>query len=206
MAEPDALGRLVGFGRELRRRGLPVGTGRILTFCRATVALSPLDRERLYWAGRASLVGRKEDFEAFDSAFEEYFRGIGVAESVMDLRLPREAVGAPVELPEDLEVEVSETAAEWHRVEVFGKAAQVARDYLTKGRSVYLEGSVRYDEWTDKDGNKRNATKIRISGPNSRLVLLGGRGEGGPRGGPAEPSGEGQATETFQPSDDDVPF
>ncbi|HLB62205.1 MAG TPA: VWA domain-containing protein [Actinomycetota bacterium] len=117
MAEPDALGRLVGFGRELRRRGLPVGTGRILTFCRATVALSPLDRERLYWAGRASLVGRKEDFEAFDSAFEEYFRGIGVAESVMDLRLPREAVGAPVELPEDLEVEVSETAAEWHRVE-----------------------------------------------------------------------------------------
>jgi len=95
---------------------------------------------------------------------------------------------------------------EWHRVEVFGKAAQVARDYLTKGRSVYLEGSVRYDEWTDKDGNKRNATKIRISGPNSRLVLLGGRSEGGPRGGPAEPSGEGQATETFQPSDDDVPF
>ena len=68
---------------------------------------------------------------------------------------------------------------EWHRVEVFGKAAQVARDYLTKGRQVYVEGSVRYDEWTDKDGNKRNTTKIRLSGPNSRLVLLGGpRGEG----------------------------
>ena len=72
---------------------------------------------------------------------------------------------------------------EWHRVEVFGKPAQVVRDYLTKGRQVYLEGSIRYDEWTDKDGNKRNTTKIRISGPNSKLVLLGSRGEGGPRGG-----------------------
>jgi single-strand DNA-binding protein len=96
----------------------------------------------------------------------------------------------------------------WHRVEVFGKAAQVARDYLSKGRPVYLEGSIYYDEWTDKDGNKRNSTKIRISGPNSKLVLLGARGEGGgpPRsgGGPAPESGG--PPEDFQASDDDVPF
>jgi len=105
---------------------------------------------------------------------------------------------------------------EWHRVEVFGKPAQVVRDYLTKGRQVYIEGSIRYDEWTDKDGNKRNTTKIRVSGPNSRLVLLGGRGEGGgrvegPRGeGGARPSaagpGEAPAGDDFQASDDDVPF
>src|SRR3990172_8245638 len=69
---------------------------------------------------------------------------------------------------------------EWHRVEVFGKQAQIARDYLTKGRSVCVEGSIRYEEWTDKDGNKRNTTKIRISGFGSRLVLLGPRGEGPP--------------------------
>src|SRR4249919_3096715 len=68
---------------------------------------------------------------------------------------------------------------EWHRVEVFGKTAQVVRDYVTKGKPVYIEGSIRYDEWTDKDGNKRNMTKIRVSGPGSRLVLLGSRGEGG---------------------------
>ncbi len=54
---------------------------------------------------------------------------------------------------------------EWHRVEVFGKTAQVVRDYVTKGRPVYIEGSVRYEEWTDKDGNKRNTTRIRVSGP-----------------------------------------
>jgi single-strand DNA-binding protein len=99
---------------------------------------------------------------------------------------------------------------EWHRVEVFGKAAQVVRDYLSKGRQVYVEGSIRYDEWTDKDGNKRNTTKIHIGGPNSRLVLLGGRGEGG-AGGPGGGGGGGKAPagpagDDFQVSDDDVPF
>jgi single-strand DNA-binding protein len=66
---------------------------------------------------------------------------------------------------------------EWHRVEVFGKTAQVVKDYLSKGRQVYVEGAITYDEWTDKDGNKRNTTKIKLSGPQSRLVLL-GKGEG----------------------------
>jgi len=97
---------------------------------------------------------------------------------------------------------------EWHRIEVFGKPAQVVRDYLTKGRQVYIEGSIRYDEWTDKDGNKQKMTKIRVSGPNSRLVLLGGRGEGGPRAGGA--AGEAKEAagppEDFQASDEDVPF
>ena len=101
---------------------------------------------------------------------------------------------------------------EWHRVEIFGKAAQVARDYLSKGRQVYIEGSIRYDEWTDKDGNKRNTTKIHIGGPNSRLVLLGGRGEGGGMrpsgggGGGEAGTSEPPAGEDFKVSDDDVPF
>lgn len=99
---------------------------------------------------------------------------------------------------------------EWHRVEVFGKTAQIVRDYCQKGKQVYLEGSIRYDEWTDKDGNKRNTTKIHIGGPNSRLVLLGGRGEGGgmrPSGGGGdEGRAEPPAGEDFKVSDDDVPF
>jgi len=104
---------------------------------------------------------------------------------------------------------------EWHRVEVFGKTAQIVRDYLTKGRQVYLEGQIRYEEWTDKDGNKRNTTRIRVSGPGSRLVLLGGRGEGpggggAPRSGPGGGGGGGAAPEPpaddFQASDEDVPF
>ena len=103
---------------------------------------------------------------------------------------------------------------EWHRVEVFGKTAQVVRDYCTKGKQVYLEGSIRYDEWTDKDGNKKYMTKIRISGPNSRLVLLGSRGEGGGggmRGGGGSgssgpPEGGPPPGDDFHASDEDVPF
>jgi single-strand DNA-binding protein len=95
-------------------------------------------------------------------------------------------------------------------VEVFGKTAQVVRDYCSKGKQVYLEGSIRYDEWTDKDGNKKYMTKIRVSGPGSRLVLLGSRGEGGPRGEGGSRSGgppaDAPAGDDFQASDDDVPF
>ena len=103
---------------------------------------------------------------------------------------------------------------EWHRVEVFGKTAQVVRDYCTKGKQVYLEGSIRYDEWTDKDGNKKYMTKIRISGPNSRLVLLGSRGDGGGggmRGGGGSgssgpPEGGPPPGDDFHATDEDVPF
>jgi uncharacterized protein len=71
-ADPG-LERLVGFGRLLRRRGLPVGTGRILTFCRAVAALDRIDRRGVYWAGRVSMVARKEDLVAYDAAFDEWF-------------------------------------------------------------------------------------------------------------------------------------
>src|SRR5258708_22462001 len=94
---------------------------------------------------------------------------------------------------------------EWHRVEVFGKTAQVVRDYCTKGKQVYLEGSIRYDEWTDKDGNKKYMTKIRVSGPGSRLVLLGGRGEGGPAPRGAAPPPTPPAARGLPPPPHDPP-
>src|SRR5918996_4973296 len=67
------MGVLVGFGRRLRADGLAVGTGRILNYCRAAAALAPLDRERLYWAGRTTLVSRREDLERYDTAFRDYY-------------------------------------------------------------------------------------------------------------------------------------
>jgi uncharacterized protein len=82
--EAEALARLIGFGRELRRRGLNVGTGRIVTFCRGAASLGALDRTDLYWAARSSLISRPEDVDAFDDAFGEWFReGIRV-----ELNLP----------------------------------------------------------------------------------------------------------------------
>ncbi|HYF11841.1 MAG TPA: VWA domain-containing protein [Actinomycetota bacterium] len=87
----DALERLIGFGRDLRRRGLNVGTGRIVTFCRGAVALGALDRTDLYWAARSSLISRPEDVDAFDEAFAAWFRdGIRI-----ELDLPASAPSNP---------------------------------------------------------------------------------------------------------------
>ena len=75
MADPTA--PLVAFGRELRARGLLVGTGRILTFVRAVGALGLADRDSLYWAGRVSLVASRADLEAYDLAFDAWYRSLG---------------------------------------------------------------------------------------------------------------------------------
>lgn len=113
--EAEALERLIGFGRELRRRGLAVGTGRIVTFCRSAAALGALDRTDLYWAGRASLISRPEDVPAFDGAFDEWFReGIRI-----ELGMPASAEGGGVERSLDelgnLVVEEDRIVAkEWH--------------------------------------------------------------------------------------------
>ncbi len=85
--EATALAHLIGFGRELRRRGLVVGTGRIVTFCRAAACLGTLEREDLYWAARSALISRPEDVEAFDAAFREWF-GAGAR---IVLEIPPEA-------------------------------------------------------------------------------------------------------------------
>lgn len=68
-----SLNRLVGFGRYLRLTGLPVGTGRVMAFCRAAAVLDPFDRSDLRWAARATLVSRHEDLTALDEAFDRYF-------------------------------------------------------------------------------------------------------------------------------------
>lgn len=61
---------------------------------------------------------------------------------------------------------------EWHRLEVFGALAQIARDFVKKGKPVYVQGKIRYDEYVDKEGVKRNVTKIVLSGFDSKLILL----------------------------------
>ena len=69
---------------------------------------------------------------------------------------------------------------EWHRVKLFGKLAEIAGEYLKKGRQVYIEGSLRTDKYTDKDGIERYSTDIIA---NEMQMLGGGGGEGGGSGG-----------------------
>lgn len=88
---------------------------------------------------------------------------------------------------------------EWHRVTVFGKTAQVVRDYVTKGKQLFIEGEIHYSQYTDKDGNTKYGTEIQV-GYGGRLVLLGSKGDSAPAASESHP-------ETgFQATDDDVPF
>jgi uncharacterized protein len=105
------LERLVGFGRLLRGRGLPVGTGRILTFCRAVAALDRLDRRGVYWAGRVAMVARKEDLAAYDAAFAEWFP-TETSDALQVLAGWVENVNAPQELEVLLDVGLAEESWE----------------------------------------------------------------------------------------------
>lgn len=73
-----ALAVLVGFARELRRRGLPVGGGRVLAFAQAAAALAPLDAERLRLAARATLASSRAHLDILDEAFTQYFSASGL--------------------------------------------------------------------------------------------------------------------------------
>lgn len=66
---------LVDFGRALRAEGLAVGTGDVLCFCGAMAPLDPTDLVDLYWAGRTTLVTRRDDLEVYDQVFRRFFLG-----------------------------------------------------------------------------------------------------------------------------------
>ncbi len=109
---------------------------------------------------------------------------------------------------------------EWHTVVLFGRQAEIAGEYLKKGRPVYIEGRLQTRKWTDKEGVEKYSTEIVAD----RMQLLGGReggggggagdtdfsagpatsgaparsGGGAPKGGGAKPK-----TDDF---DDDIPF
>ena len=69
---------------------------------------------------------------------------------------------------------------EWHRVVFFDRLAEIAGEYLKKGKSVYVEGRLKTRKWTDKDGAEKYTTEIIAA----EMTMLGGREDGaGPRGG-----------------------
>ena len=68
---------LVRFASELRSAGLPVGSGDVLTYCAAMAPLDPTDLLDLYWAGRATLVTRREAIAVYDEVFRRFFLAAG---------------------------------------------------------------------------------------------------------------------------------
>ena len=98
---------------------------------------------------------------------------------------------------------------EWHNIVAWDRLAEICNQYLTKGRQVYIEGSLQTREWDDQEGNKRKTTEIRARD----MVLLGGSagentGSGQRRTAVAEAavSGSSSAPSTSTITDDDIPF
>ncbi len=89
---------------------------------------------------------------------------------------------------------------EWHRIVVWGKQAEIAGEYLRKGRQVYVEGSLQTREWTDRDGNKRQTTEVRAQ----RFQMLGRRSDEGDA--PASPEATAVAEKGPGFEEDDIPF
>lgn len=80
---------------------------------------------------------------------------------------------------------------QWHRIVVWGKQAENCKEYLKKGRQVYIRGRLQTREWTDKEEVKRYTTEIHAID----VQFLGGGSEGG-----------GKSSAPPPPSDDDIPF
>jgi single-strand DNA-binding protein len=64
---------------------------------------------------------------------------------------------------------------EWHTVVLFGRTAEIAAEYLKKGRSVYIEGRLQTRKYTDKEGVEKYSTEVVAD----RMQLIGGAREGG---------------------------
>ena len=115
---------------------------------------------------------------------------------------------------------------EWHRVVFYDRLAEIAGEYLKKGRPVYVEGRLKTRKWQDKDGKDNYTTEVIAE----QMQLLGGRDEAGGGGGgysrgqdddhgggaPAprpqrpqatpRPAPAPKAASSFDDMDDDIPF
>ena len=95
-------------------------------------------------------------------------------------------------------------STEWHAVVLFGKTAEIAGEYLKKGRMVYIEGRLQTRKYQDKEGVERYSTEIVASD----MQMLGG-GEGGRGGEPVWGGDRPKAAQASAPAadfDDDIPW
>jgi single-strand DNA-binding protein len=112
---------------------------------------------------------------------------------------------------------------EWHRVVFYDRLAEIAGEYLKKGKSVYVEGRLKTRKWTDKDGVEKYTTEVIAQ----EMTMLGGREGGGPGGDSSGDEGGGysprpprsapaprppaskpaaKSSTGFDDMDDDIPF
>ncbi len=107
-----------------------------------------------------------------------------------------------------------EPVTEWHRIVLYDRLAEIAGEYVKKGKPVYIEGRIKYGKYTDQQGNEKHTVDI----VGHELQLLGGRDDADkatpthhPNGAPVSPAprqalGPGGGGSGFDDMDDDIPF
>lgn len=115
---------------------------------------------------------------------------------------------------------------QWHRVTFYDRLAEIAGEYVKKGRPIYVEGRLKYGKYTDKDGVERNtvdiiATEMQLLGSRegmggggdegggggySRGASGGGTGGGRPASAPAARQPASKSSTGFEDMEDDIPF
>lgn len=114
---------------------------------------------------------------------------------------------ATSEFWKDKETGERQEKTEWHRIVFFGRLAEIAGEYLKKGRQVYVEGRLRTNKWEDKDGNDRYTTEVIAD----NMQMLGSRQGTGSMDDSFEPTAAAApkpaaATAGASEFDDDIPF
>ncbi len=98
-----------------------------------------------------------------------------------------------------------QTAVEYHNVVTFGRLAEIAKQYLTKGKSVFVEGRIQTRTWEAQDGTKRSKTEIIVE-----TMQLGPRMGGGGQAAPEERTQEQVETIEYPKDEeinpDEIPF
>ena len=92
----------------------------------------------------------------------------------------------------------------WFKVTLWNRQAETAAQYLTKGRPVYIEGRLRVEEWTDRDGKPRHT--LEVTATDMHFIGGAGRGDGEPPMERAASAGGGGESHHSEPADDDIPF
>ena len=94
----------------------------------------------------------------------------------------------------------------WFRVTLWGRQAEAASQYLTKGRPVYIEGRLRVEEWTDRDSKQRYTLEVHATD----MQFIGSRGDEGTSSSSRSRSEEGSpskgSSSDVDVTDDDIPF
>jgi len=93
-----------------------------------------------------------------------------------------------------------QSRTDWHNIVAWGKLGEICGQYLSKGKLVYIEGSIRYEQWEDKEsGQKRTATKIVAA----KMTMLDKKDDGGSQQRPAAASA---SRDRWDEDEDEVPF